>query len=105
MVEIQCPHCDAVVELEDGVSGTFSCLNCESSIEWGNTVNTTMRTPRGTIIFGILSILGLIAFISLVSSPGDLRFMEERPEILLTCCGICSIPFAIFVVFAIKEGK
>jgi len=54
MIEIQCPHCDAVVELEDGVSGTFSCLNCESSIEWGNTVNTTMRTPRGTIIFAIL---------------------------------------------------
>ena len=45
MVEIQCPHCDAVVELDDGVSGTFSCLNCESSIEWGNTVSTAMRTP------------------------------------------------------------
>ncbi len=101
MVEIQCPHCDAVVGLEDGVSGTFSCLNCESSIEWGNTVNTTMRTPRGTIIFAILSILGLIAFISLVSSDGE----HMGPEMLLTCCGICLIPFAIFVVFVIKEGK
>ena len=100
MVEIQCPHCDAVVELEDGVSGTFSCLNCESSIEWGNTVNTAMRTPRGAIIFAILSILGFIAFISLVP---DLEHMG--PEMTLTCCGICSIPFAIFVFFAIKEGK
>ena len=101
MIEIQCPHCDAVVELEDGVSGTFSCLNCESSIEWGNTVNTTMRTPRGTIIFGILGILGLIAFISLLSSDGE----HMGPEMILTCCGICSIPFAIFLFFAIKEGK
>ncbi len=101
MVEIQCPQCDEVVEFEDGVPGTFSCPNCESSIEWGYTVNTTTRSSIGTIMFGILSILGLIAFSSLVSSDGE----HMGPEMILTCCGICSIPFAIFVFFAIKEGK
>ena len=103
MVEIQCPNCDVVVEFEDGVPGVFSCHNCQSNIEWGYTVKTTKRTPGGTIFFGILSILGLIAF-SLVSAA-DSRFMADRPELVLTCCGICSIPFAIFLFFAIKEGK
>ena len=34
MVEIQCPHCDEVVELEDGVFGLFECSHCENEFEF-----------------------------------------------------------------------
>ena len=100
MASIQCSRCNENIELEDGVSGMFSCPNCDIQFEWSNTVDTTTRVSIGTIIFGILSILSLIALISLSSET----FMQERPELILTCFGICSIPLAIFVLFAIK-GK
>ena len=98
MASIQCARCNENIELEDGVSGMFSCPNCKIQFEWGNTLNTTTRYPVGTIIFAILSILSMIAFIGLSSDI----FMQERPELILTCFGICSIPLAIFVLFAIK---
>ena len=34
MVEIQCPHCDEVVELEDGVFGLFECPHCGNEFEF-----------------------------------------------------------------------
>ena len=103
MAIIQCALCNEDIELEDGVSGTFSCPNCDIQFEWSNTVNTDIRAPVGTIIFATLSILGFIALFSLMGSPGDLRFLQEA-DLILPCFGICSIPVAIFALFAIK-GK
>ena len=28
MVELQCPHCDEDIELDDGDSGLFNCPHC-----------------------------------------------------------------------------
>jgi len=34
MVEIQCPHCEADVLLDDGAEGLFDCPYCEEEFEW-----------------------------------------------------------------------
>ena len=34
MFEIQCPHCDKNVELEDGVFGLFDCPHCDEEFAW-----------------------------------------------------------------------
>ena len=34
MVEIQCPHCEADVLLDDGADGLFDCPYCEEEFEW-----------------------------------------------------------------------
>jgi hypothetical protein len=34
MVEIQCPHCEDDIELEDGVFGLFDCPYCNQEFEW-----------------------------------------------------------------------
>ena len=34
MVELQCPHCDEDIELEDGVSGLFKCPHCNEDFYW-----------------------------------------------------------------------
>lgn len=34
MVEIQCPHCEDEIELEDGVFGLFDCPYCNQEFEW-----------------------------------------------------------------------
>ena len=34
MVEIQCPHCDEDVELEDDVFGLFDCPHCDEEFTW-----------------------------------------------------------------------
>ena len=36
MVEIQCPHCDENIELEDGSYGLFDCPFCGDEFEWEN---------------------------------------------------------------------
>ena len=40
MVEIQCPHCDKNIELEDGISGMFDCPYCHNEFIWGNEKQT-----------------------------------------------------------------
>ena len=35
MVEIECPHCDEDIELDDDEFGLFECPYCEETFEWG----------------------------------------------------------------------
>ena len=34
MIEIQCPHCDEDIELEDDVFGLFDCPHCDKEFNW-----------------------------------------------------------------------
>ena len=34
VVEVQCPHCDEDVELEDGIFGLFHCPHCNNEFEF-----------------------------------------------------------------------
>ena len=35
MVELDCPHCEDTIELEDGAYGDFECPLCEGEFEFG----------------------------------------------------------------------
>jgi len=65
MVEIQCPHCEEDIELEDGISGLFDCPHCDKEFSWGSgtkwTLNNVLKWVKniGTAII----IIGLILFI------------------------------------------
>ena len=72
MVEIQCPHCDKNIELEDGISGMFDCPYCQNEFTWGNEgktkqisnqhINNHESMPLGfKIVFGIIA--GLILLV------------------------------------------
>ncbi|MDB2398047.1 zinc-ribbon domain-containing protein, partial [Candidatus Poseidoniales archaeon] len=37
MVDIQCPHCEDEIELDDDAFGEFQCPHCEGEFEWGET--------------------------------------------------------------------
>jgi hypothetical protein len=34
MIEIECPHCDEGIELEDDVFGLFDCPHCDEEFAW-----------------------------------------------------------------------
>ena len=36
MVEIECPHCDEGIELDDDASGEFACPLCDGEFEWNS---------------------------------------------------------------------
>ena len=72
MVEIQCPHCDKNIELEDGISGMFDCPYCQNEFIWENAVKTKQTSnqhinhhesmPLGfKIVFGMIA--GLIILV------------------------------------------
>lgn len=72
MVEIQCPHCDKNIELEDGISGMFDCPYCHNEFIWGNEkqtkqisnhhINHQESMPLGfKILFGMIA--GLILLV------------------------------------------
>ena len=39
MVEIECPHCDEGIELDDGASGLFDCPHCDEEFTWKDEAN------------------------------------------------------------------
>lgn len=72
MAEIQCPHCDKNIELEDGLSGMFDCPYCHNEFIWGNEKQTKQISnhhinhhepmPLGfKIVFGMIA--GLILLV------------------------------------------
>jgi predicted RNA-binding Zn-ribbon protein involved in translation (DUF1610 family) len=74
MVEIQCPHCEKDIELEDGLSGMFDCPYCNNEFIWENNKKTKQISnqhishyepmPLGfKIVFGI--IVGLFLLVLL----------------------------------------
>ena len=40
MVEIQCPHCEGDIELEDEASGLFDCPHCDNEFSFGDDMST-----------------------------------------------------------------
>ena len=57
MVEIQCPHCVEIIELEDSLFGFFECPSCEKEFEW-----SPERSPSNEELFNTKDFLiGLFA--------------------------------------------
>ena len=77
MVEIQCPNCDEVVELEDGASGWYSCPYCDEEFSHGEEVGFTELsfTPLQVLIITSLTISSIaLIFMTMVMQRPDTQF-------------------------------
>jgi hypothetical protein len=88
MVEIQCPHCDDGIELDDGVYGSFDCPLCEEEFSWES---PSIWTADNFVKWGYLSglaffILSIISAILLWTTEG-IRNCESSSS-----SGMISIP-------------
>ena len=78
MVEIQCPHCDEGIELEDDVFGLFDCPFCEEEFEWNrestHAYEELFRQQEfwiGSLVPFLTTCLGLFVSIITVDDPMD----------------------------------
>ena len=65
MVEIQCPHCEEDIELEDGTSGLFDCPHCDEEFSWGSGTKWTLNNILKWVgkIGAAIIIIGLVLLI------------------------------------------
>ena len=68
MIEIQCPHCDKNVELEDGVFGLFDCPHCDEEFAWGDDEDVSNEhTTNPSVINGVKIGIGIVGIVLLLS--------------------------------------
>jgi len=71
MVEIQCPHCDEDVELENDVFGLFDCPHCDEEFAWEDDDNdedvSNEYTTNPPVISGVKIGIGIVGFVLLLS--------------------------------------
>ena len=105
MVEIECPHCESEVELEDGVYGLFTCPHCQKDFDWS--VQTkwtieyfsrlTMRIGLGLLAIGFLSTVLLWLTEGPRNCENRLRFLDFSPWAF----GNSIIAFILFAALAL----
>ena len=90
MVEIQCPHCEEDVELEDGVFGLFDCPHCDEEFSWDNddedseveifqTTDTTGKSPVEMVVkWGCYIAMALLA----LATVSVIIFMLMEPLLI-----------------------
>jgi len=72
--EVQCPHCDKDIELEDGMYGLFVCPHCNEDFSWErNEYSIGNQFKNAGILFLIsASVIFVIVFvIMLFDGPGE----------------------------------
>lgn len=66
--EIQCPHCDDDVELEDGDFGLFNCPHCDKEFPWDSDskklVDNIVKWMN--IVGAVISVIGLIGVVGIL---------------------------------------
>ena len=71
MVEIQCPHCDEDIELEDDVFGLFDCPHCDEEFAWEDDDNdedvSNEYTTNPPVISGVKIGIGIVGIVLLLS--------------------------------------
>ena len=106
MVEIQCPHCDETVELENDVSGLFDCPHCEEEFSWESENDDTTNyvendlmqwwhySASGSAKIGIvINAIGIIVFIGFALTQGFDFSPSGGPDIFWT-----AIPMLIWII-------
>jgi len=108
MVEIQCPHCEKDVELEDRVFGLFDCPHCSNEFEFeddSTNIGISYRPKIGVIIllvFSLLFAIGAGLANSTRNDSGLVQWHEAYPY-CLTLSGVIFL-FAI-LRYAIQQGN
>ena len=57
LVEIECPHCEEVIELDDDEFGLFECPYCEEEFLWEQESNGIEIKPPEELSLSILQVV------------------------------------------------
>ena len=130
MVEIECPHCDEGIELEDDDFGLFDCPHCDEEFEW-NSENPSVFEDLfrqqdfwiGSLVPFLTTCLGLL--VSLIAGPvgsydfiawgifslllwpivaigiGIYGFMQMRSPLWFGAVISLAIPVVLFLLFVV----
>jgi len=80
MVEIQCPHCDENVELEDDVFGLFDCPHCDEEFIWEDDEDVSNEHTTNLPVINWVKIgIGLVGFVLLLSVIFFVWFISLSP--------------------------
>ena len=103
MVEIQCPHCDAVVELDDGASGWYSCPYCDEDFSHGEEGGYAELsfTPLQVLIITSLTILSIALIV--IGTNLQSEYAPLMDKLINYCC--FSIFPIILVLYLIRLRK
>ena len=76
MVEIECPHCDEDIELDDGEFGLFECPYCEEEFLWEQESNSIEIKPAADFSFSDLRyFIPILIFIGVVCGIGFVLYI------------------------------
>ncbi len=111
MVEIQCPHCEEDIELEDGASGLFDCPYCDNEFSFGDNelvAPTLFRPSQPFMSMGMKIGLAIIA-IGIITFIGFAIFNDDSGEFgsgmwIFIPCGILAIGIPIVVISFFIRG-
>jgi len=111
MVEIQCPHCEEDIELEDGASGLFDCPYCDNEFSFGDNelvAPTLFRPSQPFMSMGMKIGLAIIA-IGVITFIGFAIFEDDSGEFgsgmwIFIPCGILAIGIPIVVISFFIRG-
>jgi len=104
MVEIQCPHCEEAVVLDEGRYGLFNCPHCDEQFSWSASTKWTLTyfSDFCLKISAFIFVLGVLSSITLWATEGprgceSAGFLDFDPF----KCGNYLISFFIFAFFGI----
>ena len=65
MGDIQCPHCEEDIELEEGEYGLFECPYCDEEFSWSNQKKWSLKNilKWTNIVAVVIFVIGLVLFL------------------------------------------
>jgi endogenous inhibitor of DNA gyrase (YacG/DUF329 family) len=104
MVEIQCPHCEKDIELENDTFGLFNCPHCNDEFSWDsdskqlfhNVLKWMNIIGAGIAVIGLIGVIGMLIYFQYDPPSG----MYGGIEILIPI-GIILIGLSINLLAAI----
>ena len=105
MVEIECPHCEKNIQLEDEDFGTFECPFCQGGFEWSQHSRDDERFKQQDFWIGAI-VPFLPSSIGVFLSLAVFDYWEGLIVFLLSMClwPILAIGFAVYGYVKMKSS-
>ena len=89
MAEIECPHCEEAVLLDDGAYGLFDCPNCNNEFKWGRSYRPNIAVTI-QMALSLLTAIGAGVFYWMGSTTDDgwgalVLFAFVRVCLIISC--------------------
>ena len=98
MAEIECPHCEEAVLLDDGVYGLFDCPNCNNEFKWGRSYRPNIAVTI-LLVLSFLSAIGAGIFYRAASTADDLGVLAAAALAQLCLIISCVLLLLALIVY------